>query len=198
MKRVMLFIDQQNFSISMMALYRRHYHQAPKLDYSELSKRIMAKLPGDNELIKTYLFAPKPDAFLLQKEYYKNQYAWVSALKSTPYFTVVEGRHVARPVEGFSTKEMSIDNPSSYYVVEKGCDINMATHIISKGFLHAYDTAVILSGDSDYIPVLDMLNTMGKTCVVCGVVGQNMTRLRDHADDTIFLDMKFLDRCVRN
>ena len=38
----------------------------------------------------------------------------------------------------------------------------MATEIVSKAFLNAYDTAVIISGDSDYIPASKILNEEGE------------------------------------
>ena len=69
--------------------------------------------------------------------------------------------------------------------------------MIAKGFLNAYDTAVIVSGDSDYIPVLNILNTIGKVTVAVGVHGQNISKLRSLADDTIILDKAYFDKCER-
>ena len=70
-------------------------------------------------------------------------------------------------------------------------------HTPAKGFLNAYDVAVIVSGDSDYIPVLEILNTIGKITVVVGVKGQNMVKLKKYADDMIILDKEFFDKCLR-
>ena len=92
---------------------------------------------------------------------------------------------------------MDINKPETYFVVEKGTDVNMAAHLITKGFLHAYDTALLLTGDSDYIPILDILNTIGKTTVTSGVKGQNLTRLREHSDDMLILDKEFFASCIR-
>lgn len=194
MKRVMVFIDFENFNISLGDYYRGLGELTPRLDYNELPKGIVKNLPGENHLLKTFLFAPKPDDFLMQDERRKNTYNWINGLKNQRYFTVIEGQHIARQVYG---KKMDINDRSSYYVEEKGTDINMGVHIISKGFLNAYDTAVIVSGDSDYIPVLDILNTTGKLTVVVGIHGQNMTKLRSHADDAIVLNKDFFNECLR-
>ncbi len=44
----------------------------------------------------------------------------------------------------------------------------MGVHLIAKGFLNAYDVAVIVSGDSDYIPALEILNTIRENNCCCG------------------------------
>ena len=54
-----------------------------------------------------------------------------------------------------------------------------------------------MSGDSDYIPALEILNTIGKITVVVGVNGQNMTKLKNCSDDVLILDKAFFDECLR-
>lgn len=124
-------------------------------------------------------------------------YNWINGLKNQKYFTVVEGTHSARPVSGYTYQTMDIKNPSSYYIEEKGTDINLATHLITKGFMNAYDTAIIMSGDTDYIPVLDVLNTLGKTTVVVGVEGQNLRQFIHHSDDQLLLNDTLFQKCLR-
>jgi uncharacterized LabA/DUF88 family protein len=114
------------------------------------------------------------------------------------YYSVIEGEHIARPVSGFTKEAMTSDNPASYYVVEKGTDINMTIEIISKAYLNAYDTAVIVSGDSDYIPVLKLLSIIGKSSVMVGVKGQNLTRIKPYVDQTVILNESFFTSCMRS
>ena len=194
MRKVMVFIDFENFNISLMDYYRGLGEQVARLDYNLLPHKIVEMLPGENELMKTFLCAPKPDDFLMNDSRRKNTYDWINGLKNQKYFTVLEGQHIARPVAG---AKMDINDPSSYFVVEKGTDINMAVHMIAKGFLNSYDTAVVVSGDSDYMPVLNILNTIGKITVVVGVQGQNLAKLRKCSDDAIILNKAFFDKCLR-
>lgn len=175
MSRAMVFIDFENFNIAFVNYYRDLGEKPARLDYNEVPKQIVSSLPGEHTLEKTFLCAPKPDDFLMQDERRKNTYNWINGLKNQKYFTVIEGQHIARPVYG---KSMNIQDKSSYYVEEKGTDINMGAHLIAKGFLNAYDIAVIVSGDSDYIPVLELLNMIGKITVVVGVQGQNLSKLQ--------------------
>jgi len=91
---------------------------------------------------------------------------------------------------------MSISNPGSYYAEEKGTDINLAAHLITKGFMNAYDTAIIMSGDTDYIPVLDILNTLGRNTVVLGGQGQNLYQFLHHSDDQLLIDDALFQTCL--
>lgn len=124
MRRAMVFIDFENFNIALTNYYRGLGQPTARLDYNVLPLKIVDMLPG-HELVKTFLFAPKPDDFLMQDPRRKNTYDWISGLKNQRYFTVIEGQHVARDVYG---KTKDITDRSSYYVVEKGTDINMGAH----------------------------------------------------------------------
>jgi len=194
----MVFIDFENFNIALMTYYKRLGLPTARLDYNVLPQKLVERLPGEkNILVKTFLFAPKPDAFLMQDPRRKATYDWVNGLKNQKYFTVIEGNHLARPVNGLEFTDMDINQPETFFVVEKGTDVNMAAHVITKGFLHAYDIAILVTGDSDYIPILDILNTIGKTTVSVGVRGQNLSRLREHSDDVMIIDDVFFDSCIR-
>ena len=46
--------------------------------------------------------------------------------------------------------------------IEKKVDINMAIDIISLGYENVYDTAVLVSGDGDFVPVVKKLLYMDK------------------------------------
>lgn len=217
MQRAMLFIDFENFDIAKYSYYRKKSLEEakaaaivagdpepttvpvnnPRLDFNELPRQVVALLSQPHVLIKTFLFAPKPDQFLMADARRAGTYNWINGLKNQKYFTVVEGTHSARPVSGFTYKTMSIDDPRSFYVEEKGTDINLAAHLITKGFMNAYDTAVIMSGDTDYIPVLDILNTLGKTTIVVGVQGQNLFQFTHHSDDQILIDDDLFKKCLR-
>lgn len=56
---------------------------------------------------------------------------------------------------------------SSLVWKEKMTDVNIAVEIVSDGFQDAYDTALLISGDSDLVPALQKLKVMsGKRKVV--------------------------------
>lgn len=194
----MVFIDFENFRLSL-----NHYaykllalSKPIPLDYAQFPHRLVDALPGQgNRLVKTFLFAPKPDDFLMQDTRRKKMYEWLKGMNNNSYFDLAEGKHIARLAPG--AKYMNIADRTSYYVIEKGTDVLLSTHVITKAFLNAFDTAIIVSGDTDNIPIFNVLNTMGKTSVCVGVYGQILDKLREHADDVMILDDKFFATCSR-
>jgi uncharacterized LabA/DUF88 family protein len=122
-------------------------------------------------------------------------YNWVKGLQNQFYFDVIEGEFIARPtVPGV---EMDINDRRSYYKEEKGTDINIAVESITKAFNNAYDVAIFMSGDSDYLPIYKTLRTIGKLVVVAVVEGQSVTRLRPFIDHYIVLDKGRFDGILR-
>ena len=109
---------------------------------------------------------------------------------------MIEGRYVARQVD--ENILMEIGNKSTYYKVEKGTDINLSVHAISKAFYNSYDIAFFLSADTDYIKVYEVLKSIGKITVVVGVKGQNVNNIRPIVDNVLILDEKFFDKCKRD
>lgn len=218
MLRAMVFIDFENFDIAKFAYYKKKCLEdariqaqidgvpepttapisIPKLDFNLIPQEIIKLLPQPHELVKTFLFAPKPDDFLMGDPKRKGTYNWINGLKNQDFFTVIEGVHSARPVSGYTYSTMDLSKPGSYYVEEKGTDVNLAAHVITKGLHNAYDTAVILSGDTDYIPVMDIMNGVGKSVIVVGVNGQNLFQFKHHSDAQIILDDAFFQRCLRS
>jgi len=68
---------------------------------------------------------------------------------------------------------------------------------LMKAFYNAYDIAVFVSGDSDYISIYRVLKTIGKLTVVAAVKNQNLTRILPHVDSHMIMDLDFLESCER-
>ena len=193
MKKAMVFIDYENFEIARQCLYERT--NVPRLDIPALPMKIVERIGGNLELIKTFLFIPKPDETLMRQEWRKKRYDFLKGLENVNNFTVVTGSHRARPKNG-RFEDIDIENKNTYYVVEKGTDINVTAHLLTKAFHGSYDTAIVVSGDTDYIPVYDLVNTIGREIIVVGLEGQNMARFKAHTDKQVILDKAFLDDCI--
>lgn len=204
MLRTMIFIDFENFQINVNKYYSGLKDdddlplKSPKLDYNVFPQKLVEKIGSQHILVKTFMFAPKPDEFLIKNKARESTYNWLNGMRNMDRFALIEGSHCARPVSGFTFDTMDITNPASYYVVEKGTDVNIAAHLITKGFMNAFDTAVLISGDTDYLPVLDLLNTLGKSVVMVGVHGQNLMKFKHHSDQQVILDKTFFDECLRS
>ncbi len=193
MLRGMVFLDHMNFNIAVNDYYKTLGATSPKLDYGKMMRTVVAQKPNI-DYVKSFIFVPKPDDFLMKDPYLAGYYKWVSGMSSARYIDVVDGRYVARPT---SAKEMDITDRSSYYKVEKGTDLNLAIQALTKGFFDAYDVAFVMSADTDYISLYKQLKAIGKIVVVVAVKGQSIGKVIPEVDDYIILDDTFFSQCLR-
>ena len=192
MQRTMVFIDYQNFNINL----KKHYENSKnfnRIDYLRLGKAINEKIPIKSEVIKTYLFAYKPCDTLMTLNYYSNYYDWLTKLKVTPYLEIIEGRQEIRIPD---KAVFNINDPSTYYTEEKETDINLATHMVSKAFQNAFDVAILISGDTDYIKVIETLHSIGKVVVIAHFKHQNISRYNNLCDAHIVLYDDILEKAT--
>jgi hypothetical protein len=187
----MVFIDHMNFQIALGSLYSPE--TAPRLDYNELPRQIVASVNG-GELMKTILFIPKPDDFLMQDEGLEKYYNWAAGMRVQRNFDVIEGTHTARPMK--HDVPMNIKDSDTYYKVEKGTDVNIAINALRMAFFNAYDTAVFVSGDTDYLPIYETLGMMGKLVMLAVVKGQYIGRLIPFVDGYVNLERAFFEKCT--
>lgn len=194
MLRGMIFVDHMNFDIALQSYYKSLNLQTPKLDYNLLFKNLTKKI--DNvDYLKSFIFVPKPDDFLMQDKHLNSYYNWAVGLANAPCTDVIEGTYIARQVDENVSMDINIKN--TYYKVEKGTDINLAVNVIHKAFYNSYDIAFIMSADTDYLKVYEILKSIGKLVVVVGVKGQNLNRIKAKVDNYIILDKPFFDTCLR-
>lgn len=191
MHKVMVFIDYQNFNINLQEHCKGKEFKS--INYGALGKAINDIIPLHSEVIKTYLFAYKPCDELMKLDYYSKYYNWLNSLKKTPYLEIIEGRQELRAYEGI---DLDINNPKTYYTEEKETDINLATHMIAKGFQNAYDIAILVSGDTDYIKVVETLHNIGKTVVIAHFKHQNVSRYDEICDANIVLYDTILNKAI--
>ena len=190
--RTMVFIDYQNFNIN---LQQNSTGKVQSVNYQKLGKAINAKLPFNAQVMKTYLFAYKPCDKLMELERYSKYYEWLCRIKNSPYFEIIEGRQELRTIENVT---LDINNPQTYTTEEKETDINLATHMLAKGFQNAYDIAILVSGDTDYIKVVETLHNIGKIVVVAHFPHQNIDKYNGITDAHIVLYDDILKEAYNN
>ena len=194
MLRGMVFVDHMNFDIALQQYYLKLGKQTPKLDYNKFFRELVSLVPNV-DFIKAFLFIPKPDDFLMKDSRLCSYYNWAVGLKNAPYIDVLEGSYIARPV--LDNVTMNINDKSTFYKVEKGTDINLAVHAVSKAFYNSYDIGFFLSADTDYVTAYNALKTIGKLAIVAVVNGQSVNRLKQHIDNHLVLSDDFFTKCLR-
>jgi uncharacterized LabA/DUF88 family protein len=167
MDRVCIFIDGSNL-----------YHQLKdcgtniKINYYNLSKALAEK---ERKLIRTYYYVCPP-VDPNQKSYHDQQ-KFLSYLKNTQY---LELRFGSLEVRG-------------NVQVEKGVDVMLAIDMVSLAHKNAYDTAILLSNDSDLAPAVDMVKDLGKH-VEYAYISQKTVRLIESCDVAVQIDSKILQQ----
>lgn len=194
MLRGMVFVDHMNFNIALGDYYTSLGKKTPNLDYNTIFRGIVSAIPNVS-YTKTTVFAPEPDSFLMNDPYLAGYYRWIQGMKNAKYLDVVEGRYIGRPVHDAST--MDINDKSTYYKVEKGTDINLAIHAITKAYNNAYDVAFVMSADTDYISLYKQLKSIGKLVIAVAVKNQKLGKVIPEVDDYIILDESFFSKHIR-
>lgn len=129
----------------------------------------------------------------MKVEKYSKYYEWLCKIRKTPYFEIIEGRQEIRPIHGVA---LDIKNDSTYTTEEKETDINLATHMVAKGFQNAYDIAILVSGDTDYVKVIETLHSIGKIAVIAHFQHQNIAKYENVMDSHIVLYDNILNESV--
>lgn len=163
------------------------------INYSLLAQCINEKVKQNTVLMKTYLFAYRPCDELMKLTKHQQYYAWLSGIKNKPYFEVIEGTQEIRTIN--ANTKIDIKNESTYRTEEKGTDINLAVNMLSKGYQNAYDVAILVSGDTDYIPVIRELHHLGKIVILASLPNQNIKKYDEYRDAHITIDMELLKKC---
>lgn len=80
-----------------------------------------------------------------------DQRAYLRALATVPNLTVHLGRFFthARPQRLVNPPKRGKKRTLVWHTEEKGSDVNLASHLLIDGFRARYDTAVVISNDSD-------------------------------------------------
>ncbi len=172
-ERVMILIDGNNLYHELKGHFGRS-----DLDFGKFCK----KLAGNRDLVRTYYYnAPvdqtrEPDRYARQQQFFRS-------LQRLPYFELRLGRLVY-----FDWPKQS--------PIEKGVDVKLSTDMVVHAFRNSYDTAILVSGDTDYSAALQAVKDQGKHVEVALFGGrQTSLHLRDTSDRTIEIDKKYLSDC---
>ena len=84
----------------------------------------------------------------------------------------------------------SFDKIASNVAIEKKVDIKIAIDIISLAYENAYDTAVLVSGDGDFVPVVKKVKKLKKNVEVWAFKYSLANALRDNLESE---DIHYLD-----
>jgi uncharacterized LabA/DUF88 family protein len=168
--RVAVYVDGFNLYFGLKDKYRRRYLW---LDLQALATNLLR--PGQTLTKVTYFTARVRD----QPESHRRQSDYLDALAShCPLITIVDGR--------FQAKDRRCRGCGDTWVVfeEKETDVNIALALLEDAVLDRYDTALLLSADSDLCPAVRAAKRLrpGKRIVAAFPPGRHSADLKRAVD----------------
>lgn len=144
-ERVEIFIDGSNLYHSM-----REECGKEKLDFFKFARL----LSNGRKTIRSYVYVSMVDAQITGSAIASSQLAFVNKIREIPYLTVTTTK----------LKYKKVKNGGKFQFVpyEKGVDIRIATDMLTGALRNCYDTAILVSGDGDFAPVLEEIKRAGK------------------------------------
>ena len=163
-ERIGVFIDGSNFYFGL-----KRNNRPTRVDYFKLCTALAGP---DRELVRIYYYnsAYDPD---LSPEQAKGQQSFFDSLDKTPFLELRLGR-ISLSLDG-STKV-------------KGVATRLASDLIFYAALGGFDTAIVLTDDSEYAPVLAQVKELGRQMEI-GLFADSQSRdLIQAADNIIHLE----------
>jgi len=171
LKRWMLFVDGENFTIRSQ-------------EFAKSAGLSIGDLAGENLYSRDNYFWPKGVLPLL--------HPWVHPWNaSVPgerayYYTILQGDELKLDNVRDALKTCGFESflaKKSKGQRAKGVDIALTKDMLVNAFYNNYDVAVLVSGDGDYVPVVEELKRMGKIVIVAFYPEQGLNpKLRRAAD----------------
>ncbi len=174
MERVCVFIDGNNFYFGL-----KRNNLATRVDYYQLSSALVGP---ERKLQRAYYYNVAYD----QKNFpdkAKAQLPFLDSLDRTPFLEVRLGRMVHN------------HDKSSYH--EKGVEVLLSSEMVFYAARNLYDTAILVTEDDDYSPVMELVKQTGKHVEIALFPDVQPRELIRFADKVIDLDMVLLQHASK-
>lgn len=167
-QKVAVFIDNSNIFLTMW--HRRHIGEK-FWNKAYCPKTLAEKLVGNRTLVFTGFYCAPPPAYLQRgNEADRNRYELVMR-----YYGLVEKLDAV-------TVHYATVNGTRGNLQEKGLDSKMNVDVVKMAAINAFDTAIIVSNDADYVPAVESAKEFGKKVEVVYFAGQGSMELRLKCD----------------
>lgn len=182
MKRVIVFIDGNNFYFGLRKLYGKN-KSLKHFDFEDFAKF----LSGKNKVVGIYYYNA-----LLDKEHnsekYESQKEFFEKLKKIPNFNLVLCKLLKRNITG--TNQV-------YYIIKED-DINMAVDMVENACDDNLDIAVLVSGDGDFIPAVRSVKKKNKLVKNIYFKNSSSRNLKNFCDESLELTKEKLNRFFKD
>jgi uncharacterized LabA/DUF88 family protein len=139
-ERVSIFIDGSNLYHSLKAL------DETKIDFEKLIKELIK----NRILTNVFYYIASLDIASNEEKYWKHQ-KFLAELEKIPGFKIV-----------LCTLRKHENKDGTFGFDVKGDDVYLANDILVGAYENLYDTAILVSGDEDFVPIIDTLKRLNK------------------------------------
>ncbi len=165
-QRVIIFIDGSNIYWGL-----RYYNENNSTDHRIKYTKLVEELTQGRQRIRSYFYG---SVGVPPRE---GQIKFHDSLKFSGFQVVVKPiKKRWNPITG---KE---------YSIEKGVDVALVSDLQSLAWEGAYDVAVLVSGDADFVGTVEKVKYKGKIVEVASYKDSLSGELRRVADKVIFID----------
>jgi len=142
-ERIIVFIDGSN-------LYHLVKQLFPEENQSDFSfNKFLKKIIGHRNLVRVYYYNCPLDRNKDNKAY-RSQQRFFQKLKEIPNFKLILCR----------MQKVKVNGKTIYQVKED--DIHLAVDMVKLAYNNAYDTAILVSSDGDFVPAINAVQEIGK------------------------------------
>lgn len=144
MAKISVYIDGANFLYGIRSIHRRYS------DFKFDFERFIRSVIGSNDLVDVYYYNASlkqnlnPKLFKLQQQFFDR-------LRRTDKFKVV-----------LCKRQRRTNSAGEDTFTIKGDDIHLAIDMLKDAYEKKYDTAILISGDGDFAPLVKYVRNLGK------------------------------------
>jgi len=171
--RVAIFIDGSNF-----------YHSTKKINVVDKInfQNLINELVGDRELVRVFYYNSPLDLSVNPKIYWKQQ-KFFNILRKIP------------KVEVILCKQRKVKRDGKIVYEVKGDDTHLVSDLVGEAYEDLYDTAIVVSGDEDFISPIKRVRKLGKKIENAWFSSSSSFNLRNACDRSIHLN-KILSKII--
>jgi len=173
-KRVAIFIDGSNFYHSVKGIKMKC-----QIDFNKLIKELVK----DRILVKVFYYNASLDIGANSKIYWKQQ-KFFNILRKIPKFEVILCKLRKAKRGGKFVYEM------------KGDDTRLVSDLVGEAYENLYDTAIIVSGDEDFMSPIERIRKLGKRIENAYFSSTSAFNLREACDHSIHIN-KILNKITK-
>jgi len=182
MRRTVFFID--GFNVYHALQKDRHYHKYKWLNYEALPKALVSK---DNQIVNIFYFTAYTEWDAAKKARHQS---YVKALQLNGIKTIF-GKFKLRD------KTCTVCKKTYKTFEEKQTDVNIAIALFNSALRDEFDTAMLMTGDSDLVPAVEAVKIAfpAKQIGLVIPIGRSAEELKNACDFHIKMKEKHLRTC---